>query len=154
MDRSSKISFTEAPAVDMQACPINPAWVIGGAPVARNCILSTSADGSATTLLWDCTAGAFHWRYDIDETVYILEGAVEIHDDAGTKRVIGPGDHVLFPAGSHAIWRVESYVRKVAFCRNPVPAPVMFVARVARKLKRMLGATSNEQGAPAMFTGA
>jgi uncharacterized cupin superfamily protein len=148
------IVFREADATEMRSCPINPVWVIEGAPVARTCILSTSLDGSATTLLWDCTSGVFNWHYDIDETVYVLDGCAEIHDDAGRKRVIRTGDHVLFRAGSHAVWRVDSYIRKVAFCRSPVPAPVLFVGRLWRKAKKSLGLGRSGQGAPVMFDGA
>ncbi len=146
------IVFYEGKNVEMQPCPVNSAWVIEGAPVARNFVLSRSTDGSATTLLWDCTTGVFNWRYDIDETVYVLEGSVVVRDDSGVEHHLGPGDHALFRAGSHAVWRVESYVRKVAFCRSPVPQPIMFAARVVRKLTRMMGMGS-ASGAPAMFNG-
>lgn len=146
-----KIVFFGGAEVRMKPCPINPGWVIEGAPVARNFVLSQSLDGSATTLLWDCTSGVFEWRYDIDETVYILEGGVHIRDPEGDERFIGAGDHVLFRAGSVAVWRVEDYVRKVAFCRNPVPVPLMLVTRALRKLRKMaLGAKSSD--APGMFS--
>ncbi|QGM98495.1 cupin domain-containing protein [Methylocystis parvus] len=151
MSGDDKIVFYQGRNVEMQACPINPAWVIEGAPVARNFVLSRSADGSASTLLWDCTSGVFNWYYDIDETVYLLEGSVVIRDDSGVEHHLGPGDHALFRAGSHAAWRVESYVRKVAFCRNPVPQPVLFAARVVRRLSRMMGLAPAP--APAMFNG-
>lgn len=153
MSRKAKIVFGPG-SVELQPCPINPAWVIEGAPVARNAILSRSADGGACTLIWDCTAGLFNWHYDIDETVYVLEGSVVVRDDDGVEHRLGPGDHALFPAGSHAVWRVESYVRKVAFCRSPVPQPVMFAARVVKKLAKIAGLGSRASDAPAMFGGA
>lgn len=148
------ISLNPANQVEMKSCPINPAWVIEGAPIARNHILSRSLDGSATTLLWDCTTGVFHWHYDIDETVHVLEGSAVIRDDTGVEHRINAGDHVLFRAGSHAIWRVETYIRKVAFCRSPVPAPLIFMTRVVRKMRKLIGSASKEQDSPAMFTSA
>lgn len=154
MTPNHKIVFSGADKVEMQPCPVNPAWVIEGKPVARNFILSRSIDGSACTLLWDCTTGVFNWHYDVDETVYILEGCVIVRDDEGLEHRLGPGDHALFRAGSQAVWRVESYVRKVAFCRNPVPRPIMFAARVMRKLAKMAGVGGRTSDAPAMFSGA
>lgn len=147
------ILFSRGADVRMTSCPINPSWVIEGAPVARNFILSQSLDGSATGLLWDCTRGVFNWHYDIDETVYVLEGGARITDDDGVEHSIGPGDHVLFRAGSHAVWRVDDYIRKVAFCRNPVPAPLLLIARVFRKLVKITGFGGKASPTPAMFGG-
>ncbi|PPD45945.1 MAG: cupin [Methylocystis sp.] len=154
MSADEKIVFFEGKEVVMQACPVNPAWVIEGAPVARNFVLSRSTDGSASTLLWDCTTGVFNWHYDIDETVYVLEGSVTVRDDAGVEHHLGPGDHALFRAGSHAVWTVDSYVRKVAFCRNPVPAPIMLLTRILRKIGKIAGLGSRNSESPAMFSGA
>ncbi|HEY8161070.1 MAG TPA: cupin domain-containing protein [Methylocystis sp.] len=150
---NNKIVFHDGKNVEMTPCPVNPAWVIDGMPVARNFVLSRSLDNSSTTLLWDCTKGVFNWYYDIDETVYVLEGSVVVTDDNGVEHHLGPGDHALFRAGSHAVWRVEKYVRKVAFCRNPVPAPVMFAVRVVKKLARMMKLSAGASDAPAMFNG-
>ncbi|MGJ0508567.1 MAG: cupin domain-containing protein [Methylocystis sp.] len=147
----SDIAFYYGKDVEMLACPINPAWVIEGAPVARNCILSRSRDGGATTLLWDCTRGVFNWHYNIDETVFVLEGGVIVRDNAGVERFLGPGDHALFRAGSHAVWRVDDYVRKVAFCRTPVPAPILFATRILRKLSTLAGLRSRAPAAAPMF---
>jgi uncharacterized protein len=144
----SEIVFYEGKNVEMKPAPINPSWVIEGAPVTRNFMLSQSIDKSATTFLWDCTAGVFNWYYDIDETVYVLEGSVIVRDDNGVEHHLGPGDHALFRAGSHAVWRVENYVRKVAFLRHALPAPLMFVIRALRKLARMMKLGSAET--PAM----
>lgn len=154
MSKEDQIAFFAGKDVAMTACPINSAWVVSGSPVARNFVLSRSLDGSATTLLWDCTAGVFNWHYDIDETVFVLEGAAVIRDDSGVEHVLGPGDQALFRAGSHAVWRVDEYVRKVAFCRNPVPQPVMLATRVLKKLMRLTGAGRAMSDSPAMFGGA
>ncbi len=60
--------------VRIERSPIAPSWILAGAPQARCAELSRSRDGSAVTLLWDCTAGEFEWTYLDDETVHILEG--------------------------------------------------------------------------------
>ena len=55
--------------VDLNPSPIHPSWILEGNPVARNRLISSSADGTASALIWDCTAGRFNWFYDVDETV-------------------------------------------------------------------------------------
>ena len=109
--------------LELKSAPIRPEWVLEGRPAARNRVLSKSRDGTAITLLWDCTAGVFNWVYDTDETIHILEGEVLLTDANGTRR-IGAGDVVFFPAGSRATWRVDCYVRKLAFFRYALPRPL------------------------------
>lgn len=138
MDTSDRIFFGVA-ELALKACPINADWIIEGAPVARAQLLSRSDDGTASSLIWDCTAGKFNWYYDIDETVYLLEGSVIVRDDAGVEHRLKAGDHAIFRAGSHAVWHVEDYVRKVAFCRNPLPQPLVVAKRLAKKVLQLTG---------------
>jgi uncharacterized protein len=147
MSASEKLIFQKGDNVKMAPAPINPGWVIAGAPAARNFLLSRANEGGAATFLWDCTAGVFNWYYDVDETVYVLEGSVVLCDDDGVEHRLGAGDHVLFRAGSHAVWRVESYVRKVAFLRNPVPRALMLPLAAWNKLKKIAKFTSKEPAA-------
>jgi len=131
--------------------PIHPEWVIEGNPIARNKVLSSSADGTASTLIWDCTAGRFNWFYDVDETIYVIEGGVVIRDAGGAARRLSAGDTIFFPAGARAEWHVEDYIRKIAFCRAPLPRPIVFARRGYRFLKRLVGARGGANAAPAMF---
>ena len=121
-------------------------WVVEGAPVARKCILSTSHDGDASTVLWDCTEGAFNWYFGYDETVHIVEGEVEITDAQGFHQVLRANDVAFFPAGSNSFWRVKGYVRKVAFCRTIMPAKVSAAIRFLRALKAKLKGGTAPQG--------
>lgn len=125
--------------------PIRAGWILDGHPVARAELLSSSADGTASTYFWDCTAGRFNWFYSFDETFHILEGAVTLKYPSGVARRVGAGDTVFFPAGSSAEWTVDNYVRKLAFCRTPVPGVLTFARQVVRRLKRAVrgGAAAN-----------
>lgn len=118
--------------VNLSPAPIRAEWILEGTPVASNKLLSSSADGKASTFIWACTAGRFNWHYDSDETVYVLEGSVIIKDPAGTRRRLVAGDTVYFPAGSRAEWTIESHLRKVAFCRAPVRSRVRRIYHVLR----------------------
>ena len=125
--------------------PIQAAWILDGSPVARAELLSSSADGTASTYFWDCTAGRFNWFYSFDETFHILEGDVTLKYPSGVSRRVGTGDTVFFPAGSSAEWTVDRYVRKLAFCRSPLPGYLTFARHLVRRLKRAVrgGAPSN-----------
>jgi uncharacterized cupin superfamily protein len=134
-DTERVIKLTAA-ELSLNPAPINRNWILEGNPIARNNILSRSADGAATTILWECTAGRFRWFYDIDETVYVIEGCVLVKDAAGTRR-LNAGDTFYFPKGARAEWHVENYVRKIAFCRVPQPRLAAFAMRGFRFLKRL-----------------
>jgi uncharacterized cupin superfamily protein len=126
---------TSAP--NLVSSPITPAWILDGKPVARLQLLSSSADGTASTYFWDCTAGRFNWFYSFDETVHILEGEVKLKYPSGTSHRVVAGDTVFFPTGSSAEWTVDKYVRKLAFCRAPIPGYLIFARQMARRLKRL-----------------
>ena len=117
---------------DLGEAPITPADVIDGTPVARSTCLTSSADGLVSTHLWDCTAGRFHWTFGVDEIVHILDGEVHVTDDAGATAILQTGDVAHFPLGSHTIWHVPEYVRKLAVHRTPKPRPLP--VRAARRL--------------------
>jgi uncharacterized cupin superfamily protein len=129
-------SGTEAPP--FIAAPINASWILAGEPVARVALLSSSADGTASTYYWDCTAGRFNWYYAFDETLHILEGFVTLKSPSGSLRRVVAGDTVFFPAGSQAEWTVDKYIRKLAFCRTPLPDYLISVRNIGRKFKRLV----------------
>jgi uncharacterized cupin superfamily protein len=135
------IEFFNGNDVQMKPAPINASWIIEGAPVARNFVLSSAREGGAFTMLWDCTAGVFNWHYDADETVYVLKGAVVVRDGQGVEHRLGPGDHMLFRAGSRAVWRVDDYVQKVAFLRTPIPWLIMLPLLGLKKIGKIAKAS-------------
>ena len=126
--------------------PIHAAWILDGKPVARVELLSSSADGTASTYFWDCTAGRFNWFYNFDETFHVLEGEVTLKYPSGVSRRVRTGDTVFFPAGSSAEWTVDNYVRKLAFCRTPVPRVLTLARHVVRRLRRVVRGGSPEGG--------
>ena len=101
--------------VDLTLRPIEPSWIIEGKPDATWCVLSQSADGLASTMVWHCTAGKFNWYYDFDETILILEGVIVLESDTMPPTRYGPGDVIFFKDGAHARWHIESHVKKLAF---------------------------------------
>jgi len=109
-----------------------------------------SADGLASTMIWECSAGKFDWYYDFDETVSILEGSVILESDAMPPTRYGPGDVIFFKDGAHARWHIESRVRKLAFCRKTQPVWLGFALRVFLKLRKILAPSGGRQAASLM----
>ena len=122
-EKAAPVVSAASNAAQMQPAPINPEWIIAGEPVARMADHSKSADRASYTALWDCTAGTFRWFFAWDETVNILEGDVHVTAEDGAIHMLRAGDVAYFKAGTWATWRVDNYVRKVAFLRRPFPAP-------------------------------
>jgi len=137
--------------VNLSSAPIRGDWILEGNPVARNKLLSASADGTASSYIWDCTAGRFNWFYEVDETIYVIEGGVVVKDMAGVAHRLSAGDTIFFPAGTHAEWNVENYIRKFAFIRTPLPRSLLLAKRIYRFLKRLAGKDDGSKAAPAMF---
>jgi len=134
-ERAIYISSTD---VELKEAPIPADWIVSGAPRARMAELSRSRDGAAVSVVWDCTAGEFDWRFGVDEWVHILEGAVEVQDEDGHWSELTPGSVALFRAGVVSRWRVRDYVRKIALCRVAMPVPMGFALRAFVKLRTML----------------
>ena len=133
--------------VNLTPMPIEPSWITEGNPVAQWCVLSKSADGLASTLVWECSEGKFDWYYDCDETILILEGSIVLENDAMRPTRYGVGDVIFFKHGAHAKWHVEGRVRKLAFCRTTQPLLFGFALRAINKIKRSLLPSGKRQSA-------
>jgi uncharacterized protein len=139
--------------VNLTPRPIEPSWIIEGNPEAQWCVLSKSADGLASTMVWQCSEGKFNWYYDFDETILILEGSIVLENDTMRPTRYGPGDVIFFRDGAHAKWHVEGHVRKLAFCRKTQPVLLGFALRVISKIKRTLMPAGKRHAAGLMASG-
>jgi len=124
--------------VDLKPSPIEPSWIIEGNPEARSYVLSTSACGTAKTMVWSCTEGKFNWYYDLDETIVIIEGSILLESEGIPPTRFGVGDVIVFRRGARAKWHVEGYVKKVAFLRLNNPLPLGFAVRAVNKLRFLI----------------
>jgi uncharacterized protein len=150
---SSALIETANLVVKLAPRPIEPSWIIEGNPDAQCSVLSQSADGLASTMVWQCSAGKFNWHYDFDETILILEGSIVLESDTMPPTRYGPGDVIFFKDGAHARWHVEGHVRKLAFCRKTQPVLLGLALRVISKIKRTLMPVGKRQAAGLMASG-
>lgn len=132
--RTGPVISAASGRMEMKAAPINPEWIISGDPQARMADHSRSADRAAYTALWDCTAGTFRWFFMWDETVHIIEGDVHVTAADGSVHHLYAGDVAYFKAGTWATWRVDNYVRKVAFLRRPFPTVLALAYSVKNRI--------------------
>lgn len=128
--------------LELKSALIEPSWIISGNPQARIAEHSQSADDASVTAVWDCTAGEFRWYFGWDETVMILEGEVVVTDANNEVRTLRAGDIAYFAGNTWATWKIENYVKKIAFVRRPFPAPVVLALKLKAMLARMKGGSS------------
>jgi len=99
--------------------PVDPSWVTSGTPNFRGTETSRSPGGDSVTGLWACDGpSTFEWQFGADETVYLLEGRVEV-DYRGRHFTLTPGDTATFHAGTRAVWHVPQYAKKVFVLHQP-----------------------------------
>jgi len=61
---------------------------------------------------WEKEASTFPWRYDVQETCYVLRGRFVVTPEGGEPQSFSRGDLVTFPAGMACTWQVIEPVRK------------------------------------------
>jgi uncharacterized cupin superfamily protein len=121
----------EALKREMRPMQVNPAWIKSGTPKFMAAETSHVNTVGVTTGLWSCDGpGTFEWTYGTDETIHLLEGAVEI-DYLGKTLKLGPGDTAFFRAGTKATWTVRERAYKSFILHDP--------GRLARLYRRVLG---------------
>lgn len=111
-------SAAPAPVI-LQPAVVDPAWVRAGQPNFRTAEIARSPDGRSVTGVWACDGpSTFEWRFDLDETVYVLDGRVEV-SYLGRQFVLMPGQSAVFKAGTRAVWHVPTHLRKVFKLHHP-----------------------------------
>ena len=154
---SRNVKYSVPDILDLVPEPINPEWVLAGSPEARSQLLARTSDGLSWTALWECTPGRFRWQYGLDETVLILDGAVDLTWPSGETTSLGPGDLAFFPANSEAEWHVRECIRKVAFLRvkrrrvRSALRRVPFLRSGVRAVKKALRGSTVTAGALIVF---
>ncbi len=131
--RISDFTVSDAARTDWRPAPINPAWILSGDPVAQYIPVEQGADGYSSMSLWKCSEGRFRWTFDWEESVYILDGEVEIASPDGRIAHLRPGSVALFQAGTSSIWTVIRPVQKLAVCRRAISPRLSKLLRFVRR---------------------
>jgi uncharacterized cupin superfamily protein len=62
--------------------------------------------------VWSKEVSNFPWKYDRQETCYILDGEVIVTPDGGEPVEIVAGDLVTFPKGMSCTWDIKEDIKK------------------------------------------
>lgn len=62
--------------------------------------------------IWTKEVSSFPWKYDQQETCYLLAGQAIVTADGGASVEFGAGDLVIFPAGLSCTWDIREAVEK------------------------------------------
>ena len=116
--------------------PIPAEWVVEGKPRTFAAEIAHTDDGMTRVFVWQTSAARFHWNYDVDEVIQVVDGEVFIADETHGERRLGPGDVAFFPKGARTLWRVPDHLRKIATIRREPPSPIADVMRWLRAAKQ------------------
>lgn len=118
---SSPAPSIQAVAKPLEAVEVDRGWIRSGSPEFAQAETFRSVDGRTSQGLWSCTGPTtFEWHFEVDETVYVLEGEVKI-DYQGKQFTLHPGDTAVFHGGTTATWTVDRYLKKTYTLHNPGP---------------------------------
>jgi len=88
-------------------------FIQSGNPVQHGHEYFSTAAGSITTGVWDCTAHQLKpGPYEVDEFMVVLEGSILIVDEAGNSETFRAGEGFIIPKGLQCSWKQTEYTRK------------------------------------------
>lgn len=107
-------TFEDLASVDLSAFSDKPTTLTEGQKEAAN-ELWTSADGTTSIGIWECTPGHFTAdRTSAGEYCHVLSGRATVSNSDGSKsREIGAGDLLVLPQGWTGEWVIHEHMRKL-----------------------------------------
>ena len=62
--------------------------------------------------IWTKEVSEFDWKYDTNETCYIVEGEAIVTPEGKEPVTIKSGDMVTFPKGMKCVWKITEPIEK------------------------------------------
>lgn len=116
---SAILPIDEAAPLEPSAGPLSR-LLIGPAPECRNHTDYRSADGVFTCGTWDSTPYRRHaMLYRHCELMYLLEGAVTLEDESGSRHIFTRHDIFVLEQGAQCSWESREHVKKVYAIYRP-----------------------------------
>jgi uncharacterized cupin superfamily protein len=82
--------------------------------------LYQSPDGSLEIGIWECTPGRFKSnRVSGAEICHFISGRLDLTNENGEVRKLGPGDLLVLPEGCKSEWHIIEQVRKLYVIHKP-----------------------------------
>lgn len=129
-----------------QLVPLGAPASLGGTVLAGDPQLSARIDlveaGGVVAGVFQATPGIVDIHFPFTEHATILHGRVELTDETGQRRTLGPGDSYLISQGSTIRWEVaDTPVQKAFFQRTEAadhPGPMLVYPRGVRTADEQL----------------
>lgn len=99
--------------------------ILEGAPVeASTRVVDSAGGGPIRSGIYEVTKGRFKIEFAFHELATVLEGEVELVDEAGNAVTYGPGDSWFCQKGETVTWNVKTdRLRKCFFAVDPDSLP-------------------------------
>ncbi|WP_321813151.1 MULTISPECIES: cupin domain-containing protein [unclassified Paraburkholderia] len=114
-------------ANEPQVSPTPAAVLLSGNGDTKTWPALVTTDGVVTSGIWESEAFSKKKSHpDSMEFCYILEGTVEISDNAGNAATYGPGEAFIVQPGFNGVWTSATRVRKyfvIAKCQPAQKSP-------------------------------
>lgn len=91
-------------------------FLVGDTPVGEVHYIRDGAsdpDGTLLVALWRSTPQTFEYTFEDDETLFLIEGSVEVAYPDGVVVRIVPGDVVSFTKGATTTWTILEDSKKL-----------------------------------------
>ena len=120
-DKDGLIKSIDPKSAVLDPWPISEDDVLEGSPTASGNILWQSDNQCLLNGVWSCTSGSFQFDFTWDETIYFIEGQVEIIDQLGHSQIYNAGDYIHISKGTKTVWNVKQTLLKVFYIRSDAP---------------------------------
>ena len=105
----------------LESWPVPEEDILQGAPAPSGKVLWQSDNQCLLNGVWSCTLGSFQFEFTWDETIYFIDGQVEISDQSGHSQIYNAGDYIHISKGSKTVWNVKRKILKVFYIRSDDP---------------------------------
>lgn len=98
---------------------LDPSWIKSGNPVVKSIEFTSSTSFNSFSGIFEVEGPTvFEWQFGLDESIYILEGKVDIEYRGKLYKLVS-GDTAFFHRDSKAIFRVDKGFKKAWTCYQP-----------------------------------
>ncbi|PSJ43792.1 transcriptional regulator [Zobellella endophytica] len=97
----------------------NPDTLVAGHPVQTLANHYSSADNRFHVGTWGSEPGRWRINYTEHEYCKLLKGRVILHDQAGNRLTLTPGDDFIIPAGFRGEWETVESCEKIYVIYQP-----------------------------------
>ena len=120
-DKDGLIRSIDPHSAVLESWPVPEEDILQGNPAPSGKVLWQSDNQCLLNGVWSCTRGSFQFEFTWDETIYFIDGQVEISDQSGHSQIYNGGDYIHISKGTKTVWKVKQKILKVFYIRSDDP---------------------------------